>query len=51
MSLGKDRSVPECGAPERYFTRLLTNIRLGWKGLPGTNTIAYYKYLEVKDIK
>ncbi len=20
-----------------------TNIRLGWKGLPGTNTLAYYK--------
>jgi hypothetical protein len=24
---------------------LLTNIRLGWKGLPGTNTLAYYKHL------
>jgi len=22
---------------------LLANIRLGWKGLPGTNTLAYYK--------
>ncbi len=20
-----------------------TNIRLGWKGLPGTNTLAYYE--------
>ncbi len=51
MSLGKVRSVPERG----YFTRLgpalLANIRLGWKGLSGTNTVAYYKYLEVKDIK
>jgi hypothetical protein len=22
---------------------LLTNIRLDWKGLPGTNTLAYYE--------
>jgi len=22
---------------------LPTNTRLGWKGLPGTNTLAYYK--------
>jgi hypothetical protein len=22
---------------------LLTNIRLGWKGLPGTNALAYYE--------
>jgi hypothetical protein len=25
-------------------TLALTNIRLGWKGLPGTNTPAYYKH-------
>jgi hypothetical protein len=24
---------------------LPTNIRLGWKGLPGTNTLAYFKNL------
>jgi hypothetical protein len=24
---------------------LPTNIRLGWKGLPGTNTLAYYENL------
>jgi hypothetical protein len=24
---------------------LLANIILGWKGLPGTSTIAYYKHL------
>jgi len=23
---------------------LLANIRLGWKGLPGTNSKAYYKH-------
>jgi hypothetical protein len=32
----------------RYFTwvvpALLTSIRLGWKGLPGTNTLVYYKH-------
>jgi hypothetical protein len=27
---------------------LLINIRLGWKGLPGTNALAYYeKHLEL----
>ncbi len=25
-------------------------IRLGWKGLPGTNTPAYYKHLYIADI-
>jgi hypothetical protein len=24
------------------LTTLLINIRLGWKGLPGTDTLAYY---------
>ncbi len=45
------------GAPERCFTRVdsglvlhlgmllasLTNIILSWKGLPGTNALAYYE--------
>ncbi len=26
---------------------LLTNIRLGWKGLPGTNSRAYYKHSSI----
>jgi len=26
---------------------LPTNIRLGWKGLPGTNTVAYYKHFKL----
>jgi hypothetical protein len=32
-------------APFRCFTlgALPTNIRLGWKGLPGTSTLAYYE--------
>ncbi len=36
-------------APERYFTHLgsglIDNIRQDWKGLPGTNTLAYYEDL------
>jgi hypothetical protein len=39
----------------RCFTReglvLLANIRLGWKGLPGTNNLAYYKYSKITPVK
>jgi hypothetical protein len=28
-----------------------TNIRLGWKGLPGTNTLAYYENPNVMVVK
>jgi hypothetical protein len=31
------------GAPLWQTPALLTNIRLRWKGLPGTNTLANYK--------
>jgi hypothetical protein len=31
--------------PWPYVT---TNIRLGWKGLPGTNTLAYYENPQIK---
>jgi hypothetical protein len=27
------------------------NIRLGWKGLSGTNTLAYYKHLYITGFK
>jgi hypothetical protein len=27
------------------FLALLANIRLGWKDLPGANTLAYYEHL------
>jgi hypothetical protein len=30
---------------------LLTNLRLGWRGLPGTNTLAYYKNSLIADRK
>jgi hypothetical protein len=31
---------------QRRLLDLPTNIRLGWKGLPETNTLAYYKKFE-----
>ncbi len=36
--------LAEClkDATLRYALALLTNIRLSWKSLPGTNTLAYY---------
>jgi hypothetical protein len=37
-SLGKTLSLP-------------VNIRLGWKGLSGTNTLAYYKNPQITVIK
>jgi hypothetical protein len=30
---------------------LLANTRLGWKSLPGTHILAYYKHLQITDIK
>jgi len=33
------------GASLGQALALSENIRLGWKGLPGTNTLAYYKNL------
>ncbi len=34
-----------------YAPALLTNIRLGWKSLPGTNTLAYYENSKITDGK
>jgi hypothetical protein len=36
-----------------HYDRLLPNpiIRLRWKGLPGRNTLAYYKHLQITDVK
>ncbi len=39
MFVGKARGLPEWST----FLALIQNIRLGWKDLPGTNTLAYYK--------
>jgi hypothetical protein len=48
MFAGKARSLP-MGAPESallgYAPALPANIRLGRRGLPGTNTLAYYANL------
>jgi hypothetical protein len=30
---------------------LPANIRLGWRGLPGTNDLAYYKNLQITAVK
>jgi hypothetical protein len=34
-----------------WSSALSTNIRLGWKGLLGTNTLAYYEYPLLTDKK
>jgi hypothetical protein len=37
-----------------FYGKLLalhTNIRKGWKGLPRTNTLAYYENLEIEEEK
>jgi hypothetical protein len=30
---------------------LATNTKLGWKGLPKANTLAYYEHSKIADIK
>jgi hypothetical protein len=44
---GKTKSLPKrgClkGAPLRQVPKCLTNVRLGWKGLPRTTALAYLK--------
>jgi hypothetical protein len=34
-----------------YTPPSLTNISVGWKGLPGTNTLAYFKNLLIMTVK
>ncbi len=34
-----------------YAPSLLTNIRLDWKGLPGTKAVAYYQNLKITAVK
>ncbi len=52
MFVGKARSLPKSEASEKYFNRvdsgLTVNIRLGFKGLPGANTLACYKHSLIK---
>ncbi len=35
----------ECYGTVILHSRVLANTRLGWKGLPGANTLAYYENL------
>jgi hypothetical protein len=51
MFVGKARGLPYSGAPERYALALPANLRLGWKGFPGTNTQAYYKNPQITAVK
>ncbi len=39
------------GTPHRQASTLLTHVRLGWKVLPGTNTLDYYEDLQIMDAK
>ncbi len=45
----KARSLPFNEAPKcatlGYAPALLANIRLDWKGLPGTNNLAYHEHM------
>ncbi len=34
-----------------YAPALLINIKLGWKVLPGTNTLAYYEHVKAVVVK
>jgi hypothetical protein len=47
MFVSEARGLPYSGALEKCFTRrgsgFPANIGLGWKGLPGTNVLSYYK--------
>ncbi len=49
MFASKDRAYSRVehilGTSPRQPLAMLTNIRLGWKGQPGTNTLAYYKHV------
>ncbi len=52
MFAGKAGAYPSEGAS--LLGRLLaspTNLRLGWKGLPRTNTLAYYESLKITTVK
>ena len=50
MFVGKPGAYPRAehkkGAPA-----VRANIRLGWKGLPGTNTPAYYEHYKIRAVK
>ncbi len=55
MFVGKARGLHYSGASEMRFTwvgsDLPANIRLGWTGLTGTNSLAYYKNPQITTVK
>ncbi len=48
MLASKDRAYPS-GEPFRCSTP--TNVRLGFRGLTGTSTLAYYMHLKIAAVK
>ncbi len=46
MFMGKGQEATQ-GASLGQAQALLTNIRLGWKGSPGTNALAYYEHSQI----
>jgi hypothetical protein len=34
-----------------HVPALLANIGIGWKDLPGTNTLTYYEHFEITTVK
>ncbi len=50
LFVGKARSLPERWCFTRVCLALPAIIRLSWKGMPWTNTPAYYKHLYITDI-
>jgi hypothetical protein len=51
MSAGKASSLFSTGASLGHSPALLANIRQGWKGLAGTNTLAYYDHSSIAALK
>jgi len=55
MFVGKARSLHFSGARERYLTRVCCNLthnnKLDWKGLAETNTLPYYKHMQLRTWK
>jgi hypothetical protein len=44
MFVGEARSLPLSGTPEKGFNRVGSGLTCkGWKDLPRTNALAYYK--------
>jgi len=48
--VGRARSLPK-STSHRWALALPTSIRLDWKGLPGTNTLAYYENSSITAVK